>query len=162
MCKYCLLAAHKPLILLGFYCKCYITIPTNVKAADFSRRPLRFNKFFLLTNWIINQSGDSEFMPVSLTLLSDGIQKMNMPSISDRDSTPCSSFKFMKMIFIEICPEFYFVNMVAHSDRDYFVGYSRKPVIVRVRCGFSDLNAAKHLMNVSLRSGTVWIAFKVP
>lgn len=40
--------------------------------------------------------------------------------------------------------------MVVRPDRNDFVGHSRKAMIVRVCCGFGNLNAAQHLMNMGL------------
>lgn len=100
-------------------------------------------------------------MPVTFTLLSDGIQKMDMSTISDWDGSPRPATEFVEMILIKIRSKFHLMDMVAHSDRNYLAGYNCKPMIVRVCFGFSNLNAAQHLMNMGLLHGPVWPALTV-
>ena len=92
-------------------------------------------------------------MPVSLTLLSDGIQKMNMPAIANRDSALGSAAEFMEMVFVKICPKLYIMNMVALPRRNDLAGHYRKSMIVWVCLRFGNLNTANHLMNMGLLRG---------
>lgn len=82
-------------------------------------------------------------MAMPLAEFGDGIQKMNVPPSAYRDSALSSAAEFMKMVFVEICPKRYLVNMVVQPDRYHLAAYNRKSMIMGVRIGLGNLNATK-------------------
>ena len=84
---------------------------------------------------------------------------MDVPAIANRDSALCSSRELVKMVLVKIRPKFHLMNMVTHSNWNYFTGYNRKSMIVRVRCSFSNLNTSKNLVDMSLFFGADWATF---
>lgn len=107
----------------------------------------------LVSDGIIDQSGNSEFMPVAIALLGDGLQEMDMSAVANRNRALCFSCELMKMVLVKIRPEFYLMNVVAHPDGNDFTGHRCKPMVVRVGCGFRNPKATKHFVDVGLLPG---------
>lgn len=92
-------------------------------------------------------------MPMPIAAFGNGIQKMDMAPITYRDSALGSATEFMEMIFIEICPKLYLVNMVVLPGRYNLTAHNRKSMVVWVCRGLGNLNAAKDFMNMGLLHG---------
>jgi hypothetical protein len=112
----------------------------------------------LFADGIVNESGDPEFMPVSVAYSGYGLQKVDMP-VPCADHSACLPAKLVKMILIEIRAEPDFMHMVVFSLGHSLSRYGRETVVMRVFAGLRYFNAALHLMDVSLAFRAIFMRF---
>lgn len=99
---------------------------------------------------VFDECGNSEFMAVAVVSRRPGLQEVYMAPIADWNCRTGFSAKFVVMIFISVCSERYFMDMI-HIVTNRFIRYGCKTVAMRFTATAAD-NAAHDLVDMSLAS----------
>lgn len=99
---------------------------------------------------VFDECSNSEFMAVAVVSRRPGLQEVHMAPIADWNCRTGFSAKFVVMVFVSVCSERYFMDMI-HIVTDRFIRYGCKTVAMRFTATAAD-NAAHDLVDMSLAS----------